>query len=186
MHQLLTALSAIVLLAYPFAVYYGIDKLGLSVIGLLLAVMFALRIVTASRTKLKEFKQLAAISGLIGITLIILGVVFRKEGWLMFYPVAVNACMLLFFASSLKQPQTLIERLARLQEPDLPASGVRYTRKVTQVWCLFFLFNGITALYTCFLSLEIWTLYNGLISYCLAGALFAIEWLVRRSVRQHD
>ncbi|ELO4023186.1 hypothetical protein QWR20_004453, partial [Vibrio fluvialis] len=71
MRQLLTALSAIVLLAYPFAVYYGIDKLGLSVIGLLLAVMFALRIITASRTKLKEFKQLAAISGLIGITLII-------------------------------------------------------------------------------------------------------------------
>ncbi|ADT86697.1 hypothetical protein [Vibrio furnissii] len=186
MRQLLTALSAIVLLAYPFAVYYGIDKFGLSVIGLLLAVMFALRIITANRTKLKEFKQLAAMSGLIGITLIVLGMVFRQEGWLMFYPVAVNACMLVFFAASLKQPQTLIERLARLHEPDLPESGVRYTRKVTQVWCLFFLFNAIIALYTCFLPMEIWTLYNGLISYCLAGALFAIEWLVRRAVRQHD
>lgn len=184
MRQLLTALSAIVLLAYPFAVYYGIDKLGLSVIGLLLAVMFALRIITASRTKLKEFKQLAIISGLIGITLIVLGILFRSKGWLLFYPVAVNACMLMVFASSLKQPQTIIERLARLQEPDLPQSGIDYTRKVTQVWCLFFLFNGITALYTCFLPIEIWTLYNGLISYLLIGVLFAAEWLVRQFVRK--
>ncbi len=184
MHQWLTALSALVLIAYPFAVYYGIDKLGLSIIGLLLAVFFALRIISARKTQLKEFRQLATISGLIGITLIILGVVFRQHGWLMFYPVAVNACMLLVFANSLRQPQTLIERLARLQHPDLPDSGVRYTRKVTQVWCVFFLLNGSIAWTTCFLPLEIWTLYNGLISYCLAGALFAIEWLVRRSVRK--
>lgn len=184
MNKWLTALSALVLIAYPFAVYYGIDKLGLSIIGLLLAVFFALRIISARKTKLKEFRQLATISGLIGITLMILGVVFRQHGWLMFYPVAVNACMLLVFANSLRQPQTLIERLARLQHPDLPDSGVRYTRKVTQVWCVFFLLNGSIAWTTCFLPLEIWTLYNGLISYCLAGALFAIEWLVRRSVRK--
>lgn len=186
MRQLLTALSAIVLLAYPFAVYYGIDKFGLSIIGALLAVLFVLRIFTASKTRLKEFKQLAITSGLIGITLILLGVLFRSEGWLLFYPIAVNACMLFVFASSLKQPQTIIERLARLQEPELPLSGVRYTRKVTQIWCVFFLFNGLTALYTCFLSIEVWTLYNGLISYILIGVLFAAEWLVRQVIRKDE
>ncbi len=184
MRHLLTGLSAIVLLAYPFAIYYGIDKFGLSILGAFLAVFFVLRIFTASKTKLKEFKQLAIISGLIGITLIVLGILFRSKGWLLFYPVVVNACMLMAFASSLKQPQTIIERLARLQEPDLPQSGIQYTRKVTQVWCLFFLFNGITALYTCFLSIEVWTLYNGLISYILIGAMFAIEWVVRQFVRK--
>ncbi|MBD0785247.1 hypothetical protein HUO09_02780 [Vibrio sp. Y2-5] len=184
MRHLLTGLSAIVLLAYPFAIYFGIDKFGLGILGAVLAVFFVLRIFTASRTKLKEFKQLAIISGLIGITLIVLGILFRSKGWLLFYPVAVNACMLMVFASSLKQPQTIIERLARLQEPDLPQSGVDYTRKVTQIWCLFFLFNGITALYTCFLPIEIWTLYNGLISYLLIGALFAVEWVVRQFVRK--
>ncbi len=184
MRALLTALSAIVLLAYPFAVYFGIDKFGLSVMGILLAVLFVLRIFTASKTKLKEFKQVAVVSGVIGITLITLGVLFRSKGWLLFYPVAVNASMLLVFASSLKQPQTIIERLARLQEPNLPQSGVEYTRKVTQVWCLFFLFNGLTALYTCFLPMEIWTLYNGLISYILIGTLFAVEWIVRQFIRK--
>jgi len=115
MRHLLTGLSAIVLLAYPFAIYYGIDKFGLSILGATLAVFFVLRIFTASRTKLKEFKQLAIISGLIGITLIVLGILFRSKGWLLFYPVAVNACMLMVFASSLKQPQTIIERLARFR-----------------------------------------------------------------------
>ena len=95
MRQLLTALSAIVLLAYPFAVYYGIDKFGLSIMGILLAVLFVLRIFTASKTKLKEFKQLAITSGLIGITLIVLGILFRSKGWLLFYPVAVNACIVI-------------------------------------------------------------------------------------------
>lgn len=36
MRQLLTVLSALVLLAYPFAVYFGIDKYGLSMVGILL------------------------------------------------------------------------------------------------------------------------------------------------------
>ncbi|MGF1755265.1 hypothetical protein L4C33_16930, partial [Vibrio makurazakiensis] len=105
---------------------------------------------------------------------------------LTYYPVVVNLCMLVVFASSLRQPQTIIERLARLQEPDLAQSGVMYTRKVTKVWCLFFVINGSIALYTCFQSLEVWTLYNGLISYLLAGSLFSIEWLVRQKVRQSE
>ncbi len=47
--------------------------------------------------------------------------------------------MLALFSASLLQKQTLVERLARLQEPELPDSGVRYTRTVTKVWCGFFL-----------------------------------------------
>ena len=92
--------------------------------------------------------------------------------------------MLAVFASSLWQPQTIIERLARLQEPELPQSGIDYTRKVTKVWCLFFVINGSIALYTCFQPLEIWTLYNGLLSYVFAGLLFAGEWVVRQRIRQ--
>src|SRR2546423_11913745 len=39
------------------------------------------------------------------------------------------------FRSSLFRPPTVVERLARLRNPELPAAGVRYTRQVTQVWC---------------------------------------------------
>tara|TARA_Y100001956_G_C4128762_1_gene192090 strand:- start:1764 stop:2324 length:561 start_codon:yes stop_codon:yes gene_type:complete len=186
MRQLLTALSAVVLLAYPFAVYFGIDKYGLSLVGILLIAALVVRVLTAQRSRVKELKQVAQISALTGITLVSLGVLFKQHGWLTFYPVVVNLCMLILFASSLKQPQTLIERLARLQEPDLPASGVRYTRSVTKVWCGFFVINGFVALYTCFQPLEVWTLYNGFISYLLAGSLFVIEWIVRQFVRRNS
>ncbi|EHC7288525.1 TPA: hypothetical protein ACX3DX_003060 [Vibrio parahaemolyticus] len=184
MRQLLTGLSAIVLFAYPFAVYFGIDKFGLNLVGGLLIAALLLRLFVANKTPLQEFKFLALTTGAVGILLVVLGMVFKQHGWLKFYPVVVNVCMLCVFAFSLKQPQSIIERLARLQEPELPPSGVAYTRKVTMVWCVFFVLNAAFALYTCFLPVKIWTLYNGLISYLLAGSLFAGEWIVRQFVRK--
>ncbi|EIV8665289.1 hypothetical protein ACONJS_003826 [Vibrio parahaemolyticus] len=184
MRQLLTGLSAIVLFAYPFAVYFGIDKFGLNLVGGLLIAALLLRLFVANKTPLKEFKFLAFTTGAVGILLVALGMVFKQHGWLKFYPVVVNICMLCVFAFSLKQPQSIIERLARLQEPELPPSGVAYTRKVTMVWCVFFVLNAAFALYTCFLPVKIWTLYNGLISYLLAGSLFTGEWIVRQFVRK--
>jgi uncharacterized membrane protein len=75
----------------------------------------------------------------------------------------------------------MIERFARLSEPELSPAGVRYTRHVTQVWCAFFVVNGAIAAYTAaFASREAWALYNGLIAYVLMGVLFGGERLVRR------
>ena len=101
------------------------------------------------------------------------------------YPVLVNAGLLASFGYTLLRPPTMIERLARLHEPDLPPHAVRYTRRVTQVWCVFFACNGLAALVTAlWMSERIWALYNGLIAYILIGLLFAIEWLVRQRVRR--
>ena len=59
-----------------------------------------------------------------------------------------------------------------------------YTRKVTQVWCGFFVLNGGLALGTALWASDAtWALYNGLIAYGLMGVLFAGEWVVRRRVR---
>ena len=100
------------------------------------------------------------------------------------YPVAVNALMLALFGLSLRHPPSMIERFARLQEPDLPTHAIAYTRRVTQVWCGFFVINGTLALLTAlYASTDVWALYNGLIAYLLMGALFAGEWLVRQRVR---
>ncbi len=57
----------------------------------------------------------------------------------------------------------------------------RYTRRVTQVWCGFFVLNGGLALCTALWASDAgWALYNGLVAYVLMGLLFAGEWLVRR------
>jgi uncharacterized membrane protein len=108
----------------------------------------------------------------------------RSDLSLKAYPIAVNVGLLAFFAASLRGGPTAVERLARLKEPDLDEAGVRYTRTVTKIWCVFFVANAAASLATALWASEkIWALYNGLVSYGLMGALFAGEWLVRRRVR---
>jgi uncharacterized membrane protein len=71
-----------------------------------------------------------------------------------------------------------------LSEPDLPPFAVIYTRRVTGVWCGFFVLNGSLALATAlWASNQVWALYNGLLAYVMMGALFGGEWLVRRRVK---
>ena len=107
--------------------------------------------------------------------------VSNSELLLRLYPAAVNLGMLLLFGASLRFPPSMIERFARLGETDLPPAAIAYTRRVTQIWCAFFVGNGAFAIYTAlFASRDDWALYNGLIAYLLMGALFAGEWLFRR------
>jgi len=99
------------------------------------------------------------------------------------YPVIVNSGMLAYFGWTLAKPPSAVERLARLTDPNLAAHAVIYTRRVTIVWCVFFLTNASIALYTTLRStIEIWTLYNGVIAYVAMGLLFFAEYIVRRLV----
>ena len=96
------------------------------------------------------------------------------------YPLLINAFMLALFAGTLMSPPSMIERFARLREPDLPVRAIAYTRRVTQLWCGFFVVNGLIALATAlWASPEVWMLYNGFIAYLLMGLLFGGEYLFR-------
>ncbi|WP_218048930.1 COG4648 family protein [Curvivirga aplysinae] len=102
-----------------------------------------------------------------------------------FYPVLVSVGLGGVFLISLIKPPTVIERLARMQEPNLNEAGVRYTRNVTIIWTGFFVLNALISVYTVFFSsLEIWTLYNGFISYLLIGLLFCGEFIIRRYAKK--
>lgn len=96
------------------------------------------------------------------------------------YPVLVSCVMLAAFAYSLVSPPSIIERMARLRDPHLPPAAIVYTRRVTQIWCVFFVFNGSVSLATAVWASEaIWSLYTGVISYVLMGLLFGGEFLLR-------
>lgn len=179
----ISALAGLLLLAYPLAVYAGITHWGVGPLALVLGILFVLRLFSGRAVGKSPLRTVATTTGVIGLSLASLSYLFKQHDWFLYYPVAVNATMLVIFAASLWQPMSIIEQLARLQEPDLPPSGVRYTRKVTQVWCLFFILNGTLAWITCTMSIEYWTLYNGLLSYLAAGVLFAVEYLIRKKVR---
>jgi len=173
MPLIVNALIGLMTLLYPLAVYFGIQYFEPRIVAMLLCGLSVLRLGIANHPWMRP--------------VLIAGLCFGGFAvWsnqlitLRFYPVLVNAVMLLIFAASLIFPPSLVERLARLQEPDLPADGVFYTRRVTQVWCGFFVINGGLALSTAlWSSFEIWSLYNGLIAYVLMGLLFGGEYLFR-------
>ncbi len=170
----LNALIGLLTLLYPAAVYFGIQRVEPRWVALLLCAVLLLRLFFVANRPARP--------------LLIAGVAYAAFAFwsnqsitLRFYPLVVNAVMLMIFSASLFYPPTVIERLARLQTPDLPSQGVVYTRRVTQVWCVFFLLNGGIALATAvYASIEVWSLYNGLIAYLLMGLLFAGEYLFRR------
>ncbi|SIQ36995.1 Uncharacterized membrane protein [Aeromonas sp. RU39B] len=171
-----------VLLLYPLLVYVGMTRWSHDALALMLLPLFALRLLPGSAA-LREWLWAARLAGVVGLALVVLSLWFKAQHWLLFYPLVVNLTLLAVFGWSLRQPMTLVERLARLTTPDLPPRGVRYTRRVTQVWCLFFIINAALATLTILHGdLALWSLYNGLISYVLIGVLMGGEWLVRRHV----
>ena len=107
--------------------------------------------------------------------------VARIPALMLYYPLLVNAVMLLLFAGSLFIGPPLVERLARLQHPHLSPQGVSYTRRVTFLWCVFFLVNGALIGGLIFLgNMRWWAIYSGAVSYVLMGALFLLEWGYRK------
>lgn len=160
---------------YPAAVYFGIQHVEPRLIAALLAGLLIIRLLFVAGTGSWSRPLIWA-----GLAYAAFAVWSNQLIALRFYPVVVNVGMLLLFGASLIYPPSLIERLARLQTPDLPPQGVSYTRRVTQVWCGFFVVNGSIALVTAlWSSFEVWSLYNGLIAYLLMGLLFGAEYLVR-------
>ena len=168
-----TALIGLVTVLYPLAIYFSLGTIEPRWIALILLSVAVLRALTSP----EKFWRYAAGAALL---LALLSMVLNHATPLKLYPVIVSLTLLSVFAISLWHPPSVIERLARVQDPKLPQEAIGYTRKVTIVWCIFFLINGSIALFTAlYASDKVWALYNGLISYCLMGILFAAEWLIR-------
>ncbi len=103
---------------------------------------------------------------MLGITLVYCAVLAfgGEEHLLRWYPSLICALLLAAFGLSLKFGPPMIERIARVTEPDLPPVAVRYTRRVTWVWVAFFALNGTaSALLAEWGPLSWWTFYNGIL-----------------------
>lgn len=180
--RLLTVALGLLLVLYPLLVYVGIQHLGPRILAAVLLIAASARLIAVKIARQPMGNSswlLLAAAAATGITLATGSVIGLK-----FYPVLVSAVMLALFGYSLWQPPSMVERFARLQQADLPAQAIPYTRTVTWVWCGFFIANGAIASATVFMSDQIWALYNGLISYVLMGLLMAGEYLVRRRVQK--
>jgi uncharacterized membrane protein len=179
MNKIISVILVLLTLAYPFAIYFGLSYFEPRYFALFLLIVFAMRFALSYKAE----KQNTGL--LICVTVFLIFAFYQNSTVsLFFYPVIVSGFLLCVFSYSLFTEQTVIERLARLSEPNLPPEGVLYTRTVTKVWCGFFTINGLIALATVYIGdVKIWSLYNGFISYLIMGSIFAIEFIVRQKVK---
>ena len=167
---------------YPLLVYLGLKFFDPRWVSLGMIAIVGLRLLSRQLPAKTTLALAGALCLATGLTL-----VTGSDFGLLLYPVLVNAVLFTLFLSSWLYPPSIIETIARTQEPGLTPEGVAYTRKLTLVWVIFFAINGGIAALTISLGHAYWTLYNGFIAYLLMGTLFLGELAVRKrpKVRSH-
>lgn len=177
------------IIAYPFVLFWaGRDSLAIDSAQnknalMLLVILCALSIAKYALNK----DNLSLISGGFFGILIVAKIVLGGGGKIAeilayFYPTIINMVFLAFFAMSLRG-EAIITKLAKMQNPTLDENGVIYTRKLTKIWCVLFVFNAFVGFVLALIENKIyWSVFCGFVAYCLVGALFVIELLYRQFV----
>lgn len=180
MKVLLGILQAILFVAYPAAVYFGLSRLSTRGVGLLLLALLLPGLLRNFWQRRGQLKSLLSLPLAVGL-LVGLAIVFDDARFMLAYPVLVNAVLLQQFAWTLRGPTSMVERFARLQVDELSEAEVVYCRRVTAAWSVFFVLNGTAcALVAAVGSRAAWALYTGLLSYLILGGLFAVEFTLRK------
>lgn len=178
-----TAVHALFKLAYPALILCSWHWDAPRLVGCMLFAILWLQRWAGSGPLATSLRRLSAIDwavvGMLSFASVSI-VVTNSELLLRLYPSLVNLGLLIAFGATLVRGPSMIEKFARLGNPDLPPGAVHHTRRVTQVWCAFFVLNGAFSAYTAlYWSRENWSLYNGAIAYGLIGVLLVAEVIWR-------
>lgn len=175
------AVVVVASLAYPGAVYLGRGAVPPMAFVAVALALIGLRLAASTSPEARVWRAPLAGAAVVLAVLALLDPALAAKA----YPVAVSLGVAAAFGVTLRHPPSLIERFARRCEPDLPPRGVAYCRAVTALWTGWLLLNAaIAAALAVAGSDEAWALWTGLLSYLVTGALFAGEFLVRRTVRE--
>ena len=181
-------LTALVTALWPLIIFAAVIADVWRYVLPVLAGVMGLKLITTLKARAAgPLVRVGLVLAALALVLCLLSLAFSAIGFMFYYPVAVNLIMLAVFASSLKGEQSIVERLARLQDPHLSPRGVRYTRNVTKAWCVFFVLNGAIAATTALIGdLKLWTWWNGLLSYGAMGLMFGGEYLLRCRLKAQE
>lgn len=173
---ILLAVGMVLGIGYPFAVYFSrgtISTHGFILLALSLLILRCLALRSEAARLWRPPLLLTAVV-LIGATALNADMAEKA------YPALMSLAAAFVFAWSLRYPPSLIERFARLRQPELPLAASLYCRRVTMVWAGWLLINAaISAALATWGSLAAWTLWTGLLSYLAMGLLFISEFAIR-------
>jgi uncharacterized membrane protein len=161
---------------YPFLVYVGLQHLPPSFFALVLLLLLGLRF----GILLPDERPVLVPILLLFVVYALVAAVAGSQKMLLYYPVVVNFSLCGVFLASLRGDESLLLRLVRSRGRPMSKYAPRYLHRLTIVWSVFFALNGLIAAWTTTLSIQVWTLYNGLLSYCLVAVLMIVEYVFRR------
>ena len=139
---------------------------------------------------MKALVHYAKPAGICAVVALLFGLLWFSPNADYFYylpPLFVNALLLFGFGRTLLPGRVpLISRLAADHHGPLDSKTARYTRRVTQMWALFFAAMIVeTVLLQQLAPRELGSLVAGLVNYSVVIALFLLEfWWRRRCLPQ--
>ena len=174
------ALFAVCVAAYPFIILLGLRHLPASFFGIILLAVLGLRF---GVLKPEERPVLIPVL-LIYVAYAVGATVSGSERMLLYYPAVVNFTLCGVFLNSLREGDPLLLRIMRARGYELDEHAPPYLYRLTAIWAAFFVLNGLVSIWTTTLTLEVWTLYNGFLSYCLIALLYGVEYVYRGFYRR--
>jgi len=175
------AVVGIALLSYSVAAHlsYHIGAQQLAVLCLF-AVFLIITFLYVFSGPRPSRPSVAALVVICAITLA--GLLFQTSLPVVLFPLAINVALFIVFGRTLiNGREALITRFARLERDDLPDVVVRYTSRLTAVWCgVFALLALEVVLLAVLASPEVWSLFVNLLNYIFVGTLFVLEYVYRR------
>ena len=150
----------VISILYPILVFtlLVVFKLPLKLLSLcVIALAAALFVSVSAKNKEKNLEWKPLATSILFFLAGLLCFMTDEAIFLKFYPVAINLIFLVFFGSTLFRGPNMIFRFATLADRSIKGSPKEkkvenYCRKVTLVWCLFFILNGTAAALTVFAS----------------------------------
>lgn len=172
-----TLLFVLISILYPCLVYFGLQHWSYRIFGFLIIGVGVAKFALSRSGDGRGDRVVLAVTVTCGLAIW----AFPSELAVKLYPVCISVLVGSLFALSLRQKESLIERLARLRGADMTPEAVRYTRNLTLVWAILLYANALVALYLArFGTTEAWTLYCGFLSYLIMGGFMGAELLFRQ------
>jgi uncharacterized membrane protein len=167
-------------IAYPALIYLAVSVAQPRTVAAVALLLIAARLAFTSPGELVGYVRALGLPVLAVALILAAAAVWNSPTSLLLTPALVSVALLAVFTRSLAKGQPMAEKFARLQIDDPTDAEIRYCRRVTIVWCAFFLANGLAAAWLAVAgNLETWALYTGFFSYVLVGILFASEFTYR-------
>lgn len=171
------AAAAVAVAAYPYAMSWVVDRLGVRV-----AAVAALAAIAATLPLRRRLAPRLWVPGTLAFALLAGGAAWTgRVVCFQLVPAVVYAGLAAYCASSLRGPDSIVERVARLLVPEAPPFIRSYCRTVTALWAVLFAAISVAIAWLAASGHPAWRSASGLWLYAAMGAVSFVEFLVRKT-----